>query len=160
MYSFRMRWYAAFAVALTSALSGCGSAYQDAANGICRDLQADVGSIPVPHQPRNLGRYLEMNLFFAREANRRFDALVPPDDLATDHRRLEQLNARGERALADLARRVDRSRRPARTLERGFRALDPLVAESNRHARSAGLEDCVEELPGAEPPRPRGTSRA
>jgi hypothetical protein len=98
-----------------------------------------------------------MNLFFAREANRRFAALVPPDDLAADHRRLEQLNARGERALSELARGVKRSRRPARTLERGFRALDPLVAESNRHARSAGLEDCVEELPGAEPPRHLGT---
>jgi hypothetical protein len=94
-----------------------------------------------------------MNLFFAREANRRFGALVPPEDLADEHRRLERLNARGERALADLGRRVERSRRPGRTLERGFRELDPLVSESNRNARAAGLEDCVEELPGADPPR-------
>jgi hypothetical protein len=153
MYSFRMAWYRAAAVAAAIALSGCGSAYREVANGICRDLQADVSSIPVPHQPRNLDRYLDMNLFFAREANRRFAALVPPGDLAADHRRLVQLNARGERALAELKRRVQRSRRPGRTLERGFRELDPLVSESNRHAHAAGLEDCVEELPGADPPR-------
>ena len=157
MYSFRMAWYRAAAALLAVAVSGCGGAYQDAANRICRDLQADVESIPVPRQPRNLDRYLEMNLFFAREANRRFEALVPPDDLADEHRRLEQLNARGERALAELKRRVERSRRPGRTLERGFRELDPLVSESNRNAHAAGLEDCVEELPGADPPRQRGT---
>ena len=153
-----MACYRAAAAALAVVLAGCGSSYRDDANRICRDLQAEVEAIPVPSQPRNLDRYLRMNLFFAREANRRFGALTPPGDLARAHRRLERLNARGERELAALLRRVDRSRNPGATLRQGFRSLDPLVAQSNRQARSAGLEDCVEDLPGDDPPR--GTSRA
>lgn len=157
MYSFRMAWYRGAAGVLAVLLAGCGTSYREEANGICRGLQSEVEDLPVPREPRNLGRYLQMNLELARDANRRFNALKPPGDLAAEHRRLERLNVRGERALAELARRVDHSRRPGETLREGFRDLEPLVAESNRLARAAGLDDCIEELPGAAPP---GTSKA
>jgi hypothetical protein len=152
-----MAWYRGVAGALVVMAVGCGSDYPEDANGICRALQADVEALPVPRQPRNLGRYLQMNLELARAAHRRFNALEPPGDLADEHRHLERLNARGEEALGRLARRVGRSRSPGETLRRGFRDLEPLVAESNGTARAAGLDDCIEELPGADPP---GTSKS
>jgi hypothetical protein len=158
----RVPQFALTLLALATAAAGCGGEdteagdYREKASSLCAEAKREAESISPPTSRRDWEVFLRETLEFSRDYKRRYDALVPPSELADEHARSLRLTLRAERLTEGMLDDLATGEALKELLPRYFEDVIAFSRRSNALAREMGLPECVTPLPrpGGETPAP------
>jgi hypothetical protein len=134
--------------------TGCGGDeadagdYREGASALCAEAKREAESVSPPRNRREWEAFLGDTMEFARDYNRRFDALEPPAELADEHARSLRLSVRAEELTEDHLDDLAAGDALSELLPRYLDEIIEISRRSNALARSMDLPECVVPLPG------------
>jgi hypothetical protein len=117
--------------------------FRQRADAICARYESKVHALPKPTSLGDLQGFVDQVIPLIEQGNAELGDLEPPEELADDWRRaleLQEENLQKARELQTAIRDKDAAR-----VQQLFTELGETEDESNRIARSIGLEKCGEE---------------
>jgi hypothetical protein len=121
------------------------TAFRQQADAICAKYESKVDALPKPTSLDDLQGFVDQVIPLIEQGNAELGDLEPPEELADDWGRaldLQEENLQKARELQTAIRDKDAVR-----VQQLFTELGETEDESNRIARSIGLEKCGEENP-------------
>jgi hypothetical protein len=146
--------FAVAVLALATAAAGCGgedseaSDYREKASSLCAEAKREAESVSPPSSRRDWEAFLRETLEFSRDYKRRYDALVPPPELADEHARSLRLTLRAERLTEGMLDDLAAGEALKELLPRYLEDVIAFSRRSNALAREMGVPECVTPLPG------------
>ena len=142
---------ALLAGALTVLLAACGGGsgqeeqltadqFRQQADAICKQYEDRIDALGNPRSLADLGDFVERAVPIIEEGNGKLRALQPPEELADDWSRAMELQDQNLGVAKDLEQAIQDKDTPK--VQELLAKLDATDAQSNRIARSMGLEEC------------------